>query len=169
MIRNRRDARERALQFLFQNDLNPPMDLAKDLKEFWTTQRLEAEDRKQDGPTYGEQPELPELTAEETSMVMFAESLIQGVVTDIESLDEEIGRYAKNWDVHRMPVVDRNILRLAIYELLHRNDIPPVSTINEAIEIAKKFSSPESGKFINGVLDRVKTTLSRAPRTAAEE
>jgi N utilization substance protein B len=61
-------------------------------------------------------------------------------------------------------VVDRNVLRLAIYEMLHRQDIPPVVSINEAVDIAKKFSTQDSGKFVNGILDKVKSHLSREPR-----
>ena len=145
------------------------MDLEKALKQFWASQRLEPLERLQEGPTYGESPEAPPETAEETALILFSESLIRGVVEKLEELDEELGRFARNWDVHRMAVVDRNVLRLAIYEMLHRSDIPPVTTINEAIDIAKKFSSPESGKFVNGILDKFKSTLSRSPRSAAED
>ena len=73
-------------------------------------------------------------------------------------------KHAQNCDVHRIAAVDRNILRLAIYEMLHREDIPPVVSINEAVDIAKKFSTYDSGKFVNGVLDKVKDGLMRPAR-----
>jgi N utilization substance protein B len=85
-----------------------------------------------------------------------------------ETLDAIIQRLAKNWDLHRMAVVDRNILRLAIHEMLHRDDIPPVVSINEAVDIAKKFSTVESGKFVNGILDKVKDEVLRPARTAKD-
>ena len=72
-----------------------------------------------------------------------------------------------NWDIARIAKVDRNILRLAIYEMLHREDIPPVVSINEAIDIAKKFSTENSGRFVNGILDKVKGKLMRPARTSA--
>ena len=83
-------------------------------------------------------------------------------------LDERIKKYAKNWDLHRMAVVDRNIMRLAIYEMLHRDDIPPIVSINEAVDIAKKFSTEDSGKFVNGILDQIKGEILRPARTAKE-
>ena len=75
-----------------------------------------------------------------------------------------IKKHAKNWELHRIAAVDRNILRLAIYEMLHRDDIPPVVSINEAVDIAKKFSTQDSGKFVNGILDKVKGELMRPAR-----
>jgi N utilization substance protein B len=79
-------------------------------------------------------------------------------------LDAHIKKYAINWELHRMAVVDRNVLRLAIYEMLFRDDIPPVVSINEAVDIAKKFSTEDSGKFVNGILDKVKSDLMRPAR-----
>ena len=75
-----------------------------------------------------------------------------------------IRKFSKNWDIPRIAAVDRNILRLAIYEMLHREDIPPVVSINEAVDIAKRFSTQDSGKFINGILDSVKGDLMRPAR-----
>src|SRR6266481_4535863 len=105
----RREARERAVQFLFQHDLNPPV-------------------------------ELPPLTADEAAVRLFADPLIRGALEYRDEADGLIKRHAKNWDLHRIAAVDRNILRLAIFEMLHRDDIPPVVSINEAVDIAKKFS-----------------------------
>jgi N utilization substance protein B len=80
------------------------------------------------------------------------------------ALDETIKKYAANWDLRRIAVVDRNILRLAIYEMMFRDDIPPIVSINEAVDIAKKFSTEDSGKFVNGILDRIKGDLLRSAR-----
>jgi N utilization substance protein B len=80
------------------------------------------------------------------------------------AIDKHIIKHAQNWDLHRMAVVDRNVLRLAIYEMLFRDDIPPVVSINEAVDVAKKFSTHDSGKFVNGILDKVKSQLMRPAR-----
>ena len=81
-------------------------------------------------------------------------------------IDEIIIRYAQNWAFDRIAKVDLAILRLAIFELLRRNDIPPVVTINEAVDIAKAYSTDESKRFVNGILDRYKGELGRDPRKA---
>ena len=83
----------------------------------------------------------------------FAEGLVQGVLEHQEEIDEAIRARSKNWSLSRMPRVDLNIMRLATYELLHRPDIPKKVSINEAIEIAKKFGDKESPAFVNGILD----------------
>ena len=97
-------------------------------------------------------------------MRLFADPLIRGTLENRTEADATIKKYAQNWDLHRIAAVDRNILRLAIYEMLHRDDIPPVVSINEAVDIAKKFSTQDSGKFVNGILDRVKGELMRPAR-----
>ena len=91
----------------------------------------------------------------------FADPLIRGTLEHRDEADDVIKKHAKNWELHRIAAVDRNILRLAIYEMLHRDDIPPVVSINEAVDIAKKFSTQDSGKFVNGILDKVKGELMR--------
>jgi N utilization substance protein B len=161
----RRESRERAVQFLFQHDLNPREDLAEALNEFWDSQRAAAlaEDKKGKA-TWGEKVELPPPTAGEAEMRLFAEPLIRGTLQHRDAIDEYIKRHVKNWDFNRIAPVDRNILRLAIYEMLHREDIPPVVSINEAVEIAKKFSTEDSGKFVNGILDKVRGEILRPAR-----
>src|SRR6266542_4920095 len=94
----------------------------------------------------------------------FAQPLIEGMVAHLPEVDERIRRYCENYDFRRISAVDRNILRLAIYEMLYRNDIPPVVSINEAIELAKTFGGAESGRFVNGILDRVRKDLDRPAR-----
>lgn len=85
----------------------------------------------------------------------FAEQLVQGTTAHLETIDELIQNTSKNWKLHRMPVVDLSILRCATYEILYISDIDPATSINEAIEIAKIYSTPESPKFINGILDSI--------------
>ena len=85
----------------------------------------------------------------------FAERILRGTVDQHDAIDELLTKYADNWHLERMAVIDRNILRFAIYELLYMSDIPPKVTINESVNIAKKFSLAESGKFVNGVLDKI--------------
>ena len=171
-MRKRREARERALQFLFQVDMNPPStsaELAAALDHFWNSTRMNTVmEGRGHAALYNEKIELPPPTAEESATRVFADELIRGVLEHRPALDERIKKHAKNWDLHRMAVVDRNLMRLAIYEMLHRDDIPPIVSINEAVDIAKKFSTEDSGKFVNGILDQVKAEVLRPARTAKD-
>ena len=106
-------------------------------------------------------------TSEDNEVRQFGDPLILGVLENLNELDGIIEEQTRNWDIERIARVDRNILRLAIYEMLHRDDIPPVVSINEAIDIAKKFSTENSGRFVNGILDKVKVKLMRPARTSA--
>jgi transcription antitermination protein NusB len=160
----RREARERAVQFLFQHELNPPENLPAALDEFWQSQRAAAIAEEKSAATWGEEVELPPPTTDEAAVRFFADPLIRGTLEHRDEADEIIRKHARNWDLHRIAAVDRNILRLAIYEMLHRDDIPPVVSINEAVDIAKKFSTQDSGKFVNGILDKVKGELMRPAR-----
>ena len=127
----RRQSRELALQFLYGFDLNRT-DLEGALREF---------------PVWGRSnPDVDE----------FARELMVGTVTHLEELDKIISEHTPNWNLKRIALVDKCLLRLALYELYFRDDIPPLVTINEAIEIAKKFSTDRSGGFINGILDKIK-------------
>ncbi len=96
----------------------------------------------------------------------FAEELIAGVNANLGEIDALVSKFATNWSIDRIAKVDLSILRLAIFELLKRDDIPPIVSINEAIDLAKTFSSAESKRFINGILDSVKSTLNRPLRTS---
>lgn len=96
----------------------------------------------------------------------FAEELIQGYLVHREEIDGAIRELATNWDFNRIARVDLSILRVAAFELLHRADIPPVVTINEAVDIGKAYSSDDSRRFINGILDRLSSRLDRDLRTA---
>ena len=127
----RRKAREVALQFLYQLDLHEVDDPASQEAEFWARHPVD-----------------PATQA-------FAEALVRGSKQHQAKIDQLLAEYAEHWDLDRMAVVDRNILRMAAYELLWQPDVPPKAVINEAIEIAKKFGTTESSRFINGVLDRI--------------
>ena len=160
----RREARERAVQFLFQYDLNPTMELDEALNQFWESQRAAAIAEEKGPANWGERVELPPPSVDEAAIRFFAEPLIKGTLEHRDESDELIKKHAQNWELHRIAAVDRNILRLAIYEMLHRDDIPPVVSINEAVDIAKKFSTQDSGKFVNGILDKIKGELLRPAR-----
>ena len=119
--------------------------------------------------------ELPEMLfdfftrrTETREFYAFAEELAVGTLENRSRIDEIIAACAKNWTLARIARCDLAILRLAVYELLYRRDIPPVVSINEAVELAKIFSTEDSHRFVNGVLDRVKTHLSRPLREAQE-
>lgn len=130
-MKKRTRARELALQFLYQIDLRG-REVEGDLDAFLAE---EESDR----------------TASE-----FAALLVRGTLEHQTTIDERIQSVVQNWELGRMAVVDRNVLRLATFELLYRDDIPPKVSINEAIELGKRFSTQNSGGFINGVLDKVK-------------
>jgi len=93
--------------------------------------------------------------SDEREVPEFARELVLGVATHLSELDELLGEYAQEWTVARMAVVDRNILRLAVYELLHRSDVPPSAAISEAVVAAKELSTEDSGRFVNGILGRL--------------
>ena len=90
---------------------------------------------------------------------VFTRGLVDGTCAHIEEIDQRIRDAAENWDMSRMAALDRNILRMAVYELAYCDDIPPKVAINEAIELAKQFGAEESGQFVNGILDKIKRTL----------
>ena len=141
----RREGREAAVQFLYQLDLNGETSPG-DAEAFWALHSG---------------PGKAAVTAKTRT---FAEQLVSGVLAHRDEVDERIKKYTANYELNRLAAVDRNILRLAIYEMLHAPDVAPVVIINEAIEIAKKFGGDKSGGFVNGVLDRIKQELGRPAR-----
>ena len=144
----RRQAREMALQMLYQREIGrlEPQQLVRefDVHSF----RSETADA---GAT---------LHASKLALT-YARTLLEGSLVNQESIDSLIDEQAENWRLERMPVVDRNILRLAVYELRYQPDVPAVVVIDEAIELAKKFGSEQSGRFVNGILDALLATLGR--------
>jgi transcription antitermination factor NusB len=109
-----------------------------------------------------EHARVPELFAsgtDEPGVLQFAGRLFEGCLEHREELDARIAGVAENWQIHRMAVIDRNILRLGTYELMYLADIPPKVSINEAINLAKRYSTADSGAFVNGILDRIRQEL----------
>lgn len=140
----RRDNRTATIQFLYQWELNKPDELADSVATF-----LENQENPRD-------------------YYSFAEELIHEVIQNRETIDSEIKTYADNWNFDRIAKVDLAILRLAIHELLNRTDIPPIVSINEAIDLSKIFSTPDSKRFINGILDKMKNKIDRPLREALD-
>jgi len=135
-MRKRSQAREYALKILYAIDI-AKIDHADCIRAFWEHQETDDAIRE------------------------FTDILVKGVMKNKAEIDAMISSYATNWQLERMAAVDRNILRFATYELLFMSDIPPKVTINEAIEVAKKFGDNDSGKFINGILDKINKSEKR--------
>jgi N utilization substance protein B len=117
----------------------------------------------------GSEPDLDgffELHTAARGVRAHASALYLGVVAVQTEIDARIAAVLENFSMERLGVVDRNILRLAVFEMFHVEDVPPIVAINEAIEIAKRLGGPDSGRFVNGVLDRLKTQLTRPLREA---
>ncbi len=140
-VTGRRQAREWAVQLLFQTEFNPD-NLDQAMHHFVDEEKKPSE--------------------RDTTYV---NEVVHGVIEKRREVDRTISKYTRNWDVDRLGVLDRTILRVAVYEMLFRSDIPPVVSINEAVEIAKAYISKESGRFVNGVLDRIQKELDRPSRT----
>ncbi|NWF98636.1 MAG: transcription antitermination factor NusB [Nitrospirae bacterium] len=134
----RRKAREYALQLLFQAEFINRALKKKDFEEFWSDKD------------------------ETTDVQVFTEKLVKGTIDKLKEIDNMIEKVSENWFIERMAAVDRNILRFAAYELFFRRDIPSAVTINEALEIAKKYSSSESVSFLNGILDKLAKEAGKA-------
>lgn len=141
----RRKAREHALQILYQLDIKREKPSASVLKNFWTEYNPDDE------------------------VKLFAEEIVKGTFKHLAKINQLIHKCAKNWSLDRMAVVDRNVLRMAVYEILYRLDIPTSVTINEAIEIAKKYGTDESGSFVNGILDSIARMTGKLDEGKIEE
>jgi N utilization substance protein B len=137
-LANRRKSREFALQVLFQLDMTKQdaLQVFAQMKEHFTKKEENHE---------------------------FAERIIKGIVEHSKEIDQLIEKFSENWRIDRMSIIDRNILRMALFELLYCEDIPPKVTLNEAIDLGKRFGSGESGSFINGLLDRIQNEVVRKP------
>jgi N utilization substance protein B len=127
----RRRSREYALQILFQLDMTGKAFTLEVWNEFW------------------------EGNAEEESVKEFTRDIVASTLKNLNEIDEIVKKAAENWSIERMAIIDRNILRAATCELFYRTDIPSSVVINEALEIAKKYSTEESAPFINGILDKI--------------
>ena len=141
----RRRARELTLQFLYQYDTlkessQEEINVQETINElFWQAKEISHQDEVRE----------------------FADSLIRGTCENMGGIDEVIDRYSEHWKLSRMSKIDRNILRMAVYELAYLRGIPPAVTINEAVELAKRYGTEESGAFVNGVLDRIRVAFNK--------
>jgi N utilization substance protein B len=138
---SRSQCREWALQFLYQGEFAGSGE-AEDLERFWGHFQPQGK-----APAY-------------------LKMLVTGTAAHREELDALIARYSQHWRLERMAAVDRNLLRLAIYELLYQSKVPPKVVINEAIELAKRYGSEDSGAFVNGILDQIREAVVRQGRQA---
>ncbi len=134
-MRKRTFARECALKILYRIEISKES-VELSLKDFWSKSAEPADSEPHD----------------------FTEALVKGISENITAIDGIISKYTDNWNISRMAVIDRNIMRMSVYEMLYRDDIPPNVSINEAIELAKKYGDVDSGKFVNGILDKIKKT-----------
>jgi N utilization substance protein B len=148
-MRKRTRSREFALQILYERDV-VSTELEEAMEDFWldrsdlalsSAEKMSLEDDKKE-------PEVREYT----------ERLVRGVTEKLSLIDDVIERFAENWEIKRMACVDRNILRLGTYEMLFVDEIPMKVTINEAVELAKRYGEADSSKFVNGILDRIGKT-----------
>ena len=133
-MRKRTRSREFALQVLYQADITKES-AEVSLHKFW-------------------QAHLDEEV--ESEIKSFTEQLVKGTTEHSDEIDKKISQYATNWQLKRMAVVDRNVLRMSCFELVFCDDIPPKVSINEAVELAKKYSGLEAGKFVNAILDKIR-------------
>lgn len=130
-MRRRSLSREHALKMLYQMDITKrSLDLL--MPDYWKAEEIK-----------------------DAEVITYAESLVKGVLLQMADIDEKIASYATNWQLKRMAIIDRNVMRLGLYELKYTNDIPPKVAINEAVELAKKYGDMESSKFVNGILDKI--------------
>ncbi|MDR1279797.1 MAG: transcription antitermination factor NusB [Opitutaceae bacterium] len=140
LFAQRRDSRAAAMQYLFAWSLNTPANLAGDLRAFLET--------------------LPN----PREHYAYAEEVIHGVLQNIADIDGRIRTLTQNWEFARIARIDLAILRLAIYEMIFRKDVPPVVSINEAVNLSKEYSNADAKRFINGILDRLKDQVGRDAR-----
>ncbi len=130
-MRRRSLSREHALKILYQLDITK-LPLEQILSGYWSFEEVKDEE-----------------------VIEFAKAVVEGVRAHLPEIDESIAAYATNWQLKRMAVIDRNIMRIGLYELKYNDQIPPKVAINEAVELAKKYGDLESSKFVNGILDKI--------------
>jgi transcription antitermination factor NusB len=130
-MRRRTLAREHALKVLYQFDITKrPMDAV--IESYW-----KAEETK------------------DNEIITYSDMLVKGINQHLDIIDNKIAEYATNWQLKRMAIIDRNVMRIGVYELKYTSDIPPKVAINEAVELVKKYGDLESSKFVNGILDKI--------------
>ena len=150
----KRLGRELAMQFLFQHGFSEESDLEKAWEYFFKQASFEHDLKENRFARKGRE---------------YAQELLKGIFEKITDIDTVVNENAKKWDLDRMALVDRNIMRVATYEMLFVPDVPPVVSINEAVEIARDYSGEKAGNFINGVLNGIKDSLDRPAREAVDK
>jgi transcription antitermination protein NusB len=151
----RRRSREVAVQILYEMEMTdtPPEEAIQLFYEIYSDDEKEDDDDEFDLPM---------------EVRPFAEQLVMGVELHQAEIDRLIGSASQHWRLERMSVVDRNILRIALYEMLYCSDIPPKVSINEAVDLGKSFGNADSGAFINGILDHILSDLQRNKKESPE-
>lgn len=144
LMGKRRKARESTLQILFQLEFND-RGLENIFESFWQEKKASKEIKE------------------------YCRWLVEGIVSHRERIDQLIQSVSENWRIERMALVDRNVLRIAVFELLYEENLAPAIVINEAIEVSKKYSSEESATFVNGLLDAVRKKIEKMQRRPKEE
>ncbi len=130
-MRKRTLSREHALKILYQFDIvKRPIEAV--IESYWSAEE-----------------------SKDIEVISYANLLVRGIGVNTDVIDNKISEYATNWQLKRMAVIDRNVMRIGLYELKHATDIPPKVAINEAVELAKKYGDMESSKFVNGILDKI--------------
>lgn len=150
----KRLGRELTMQFLFQHGFSEETNLESAWEDFFEQASFEHDLKENRFARKGKE---------------YAQVLIKGIFEKIDEIDVVINENAKKWDFDRMALVDRNILRVASYEMLFVPDVPPIVSINEAVEIARDYSGEKAGNFINGVLNAIKDSLDRPAREAVDK
>jgi transcription antitermination factor NusB len=168
---SRSRCRDWAVQFLYQAEFDGEHRSAA-MEQFWThfgpllilralRPRSTLASFKNIGLRVGPVRRIIQVSLRDSAPPAYLKGLVSGVASHLEELDAFIVRYSEHWRLSRMTIVDRNLLRVAVYELLYQPDIPPKVVINEAVEMAKRFGSEASGGFVNGILDQVRLSVGR--------
>ncbi len=160
----RRQGREWALQMIVQADLNPGIALDKMIGDFWQQQwtcRQEDAGLREDDMSAAEQSQTPGERLAPNAIRAFTENLVRGTLSYRKQIDEAIEAYSKNWSLYRLGAIERNVLRMAFYEMQYCPDVPAAVVINEGVDLAKYFSNTDAGRFVNGILDRLRKDKGR--------
>lgn len=148
-MRKRTKAREFALQILYQEDISHA-ELGEVFEDFWK--------EKKDLLLSPDEETPAEEHENDTDVQQYTERIVRGTIEKLDWIDKTIEKFTEHWEIKRMAYVDRNILRLATYELIFMDEIPVKVAINEAVELAKRYGESDSSKFVNGILDKIAKT-----------
>ena len=157
---------------LCQAELNPPFDVDSMIDAFWRqqwqiAQELKTAEEAFADPVADEPPDAPELVAP-ARFREFAEARVRGFLADKSTIDSLLEPHLDHWSMYRLGTVERNVLRLGAWELSNCPDVPPAVVINEAVDLAKYFSNTESGRFVNGVLDKLRRNLESSGKSGGK-